>query len=129
MTPWRVAIDSEAGVALVTTYQRHDTVAIVDTTRRELVATIPVGDQPTEIAIDTSSHVAYILNTSDNTVSIIDIGKRTATATIGVGKKPQNLAVDPSTHTAYVTNAGDGTRLDHRALKQPNGTGPRHGPG
>jgi YVTN family beta-propeller protein len=74
-----------------------------------VTATIGVGAGPDGVAVDTSSHTAYVTDINDDTVSVIDEASATMTATIGVGGGPFSVAVDPTAHTAYVTNGGNGT--------------------
>jgi YVTN family beta-propeller protein len=64
-----------------------------------IVGTGTVGIQPTAVAVDSSTHTAYVTNRGDNTVSVPG-----APVTIGVGSGPDAVAVDSSTHTAYVAN-------------------------
>jgi YVTN family beta-propeller protein len=74
-----------------------------------VTATIGVGGGPDGVAVDTSTHTAYVTNINDDTVSVIDEASATVTGTIGVGGGPFSVAVDPAAHTAYVTNGGNGT--------------------
>ncbi len=67
-----------------------------------VTATIPVGSQPQNIAVDTATHTVYVANKQDDTVSVINQGA--VTATVNVGRQPSGLAVDPSTHNVYVAN-------------------------
>jgi YVTN family beta-propeller protein len=84
-------------------------VSVVDASTRTVTATVTVGKQPHEVAVDPGTHTVYVTNVQDNTVSVIDGSTRTVAATVPVGKNPGDLAVDPGTHTVYVTNCGDGT--------------------
>ena len=74
-----------------------------------VTATIEVGNTPGGVAVDPTTHTAYVTNINDDTVSVIDEATNTVTATIAVGAGPLAVAVDPTTHTAYVTNGGTGT--------------------
>jgi len=67
---------------------------------------VTVGWKPVAVAVDSSTHTAYVANENDGTVSVLSSSY--APATIGVGKFPVSVAVDPSTHTAYVVG-NDGT--------------------
>jgi YVTN family beta-propeller protein len=72
-----------------------------------VVATIPVGIDPTSVAVDPSSHTAYVANRGDNTVSAINGSTNTVTATIPVGLAPDGVGVDPSTGAVYEANLGN----------------------
>jgi YVTN family beta-propeller protein len=76
---------------------------------RLTAATITVGHAPYAVAIDPSSHMAYVTNEDSDTVSVIKEATDTVVATIPVGVQPTGVAVDPSTGTVWVANYGDGT--------------------
>ena len=69
-----------------------------------VTATIPVGSYPLAVAVDPSTHTAYVTNAHDDTVSVIDAATRAVTATIPVGSFPYGVAVDPAAGTVYVAN-------------------------
>jgi YVTN family beta-propeller protein len=78
-------------------------------------ATVPVGEGPRRIGIDTATDTVFVSEFgggSGHTVSVLD-GTRcnaaaitgcSVAATIPVGMGPQGLVVDGSTHTLYVAN-------------------------
>ena len=82
-------------------------------------ATVPVGGNPLEPAVDDATHTVYVSNFADGTVSVINSAACNATVTVGcltsvvatvpVGNKPGYLAVDEATDTVYVPNASDNT--------------------
>lgn len=74
-----------------------------------ITATIPVGKHPQGVAVDPTTHTAYVANYGDNTLSVIDTTSRIVTGTIPVGQHPQGVAVDPTTHTVCATNNRDDT--------------------
>ncbi len=74
-----------------------------------VTATIPVGHDPSDVAVDPGTNTLYVTNRSDDTVSAIDEATNTVTATVGVGRSPQAVAVDPGLHAVYVANSGDDT--------------------
>jgi len=45
-----------------------------------VIATVPVGQFPSEVAVNPSTHTAYVTNTDDDTVSVIDEATSTVTA-------------------------------------------------
>ncbi|WP_319436181.1 beta-propeller fold lactonase family protein [Mycobacterium sp. RTGN5] len=71
-------------------------------------ATVPVGNDPSEVALSPDGSKLYVTNLNDNTVSVIDTATNRVTATIPVGKAPEGVAVSPN-GTVYVTNISDGT--------------------
>jgi YVTN family beta-propeller protein len=76
---------------------------------RAIVATIPVGKGPSDIAIDPGTHMAYVTDYDDRFVSVFDTNTNQIAAIIRVGGSPTGVAVDPTAHTAYVTNSADDT--------------------
>ena len=69
--------------------------------------TVPVGNSPFAVAVDPTTHLAYVANTGDNTVS--EIKGTSVVATVSVGEAPVGVAVDPTSHLVYVANNEDGT--------------------
>jgi YVTN family beta-propeller protein len=82
-------------------------------------ATVPVGGQPEEPAVDDATRTVYVSNAADGTVSVINSAACNATVTAGclkslvatvpVGSLPAYLAVDQATDTVYVPNNNDNT--------------------
>ena len=88
-----------------------NTVSVINTATKTVVATIPVGDEPQGVAFAPDGATAYVTNIEDNTVSVIDTATRTQTTTIAVGRRPQSIAiaVTPNGLRAYVPNFDDDT--------------------
>jgi YVTN family beta-propeller protein len=79
---------------------------VIDTATNTVVATIPVGIDPTGVAVTPDGTHVYVVNDNDNAVS----GIRTATNTvvglpIPVGTNPVGVAVTPDGTKVYVANA------------------------
>jgi YVTN family beta-propeller protein len=74
-----------------------------------VTATIEVGTGPDGVAVDRTTHTAYVTNIDDDTVSVINEATAAVTTAITVGGGPLTVAADPALHTAYVTNGGNGT--------------------
>ena len=83
-----------------------------------LRATIGVGANPVAVAVDQSTHTAYVGNGNDNTVSVINTATCNAKVhsgcdqkppTIAVGPGPVDDAVDLKTDTIYVVALGSDT--------------------
>ncbi|MCA2225146.1 YncE family protein [Nonomuraea aurantiaca] len=80
-------------------------VAVIDTKTNTVIATIPVGNSPSDVAITPDGRHGYIVNTGSNTVSVIN----NVRATIPVGDSPSGVAINPDGSRAYVTNAQSNT--------------------
>ena len=74
-------------------------------------ATIPVGAQPSAIAVDLADGLAIVAEKAANAVAIINLATNTVTQTIAVGAQPTGVAVDDmlTTRLALVVNSGDNT--------------------
>jgi YVTN family beta-propeller protein len=46
-------------------------VSVVDTTNYSIIATMPVGQYPSSIAVDPTTHRAYVTSSKTNTLSVI----------------------------------------------------------
>jgi YVTN family beta-propeller protein len=68
-------------------------------------ATIPVGREPTGIAISDDDTV-YVVNSRDNSVSVINPGSLEQDDTIAVGQAPIAVAIGGDS-TVYVSNSAD----------------------
>jgi YVTN family beta-propeller protein len=67
-----------------------------------VTATVPVGDNPRDVAVAPDGH-AYITHPNSDSVSVLDTGSNKVTATVPVGDNPRDVAVAPDGH-AYITN-------------------------
>jgi YVTN family beta-propeller protein len=82
-----------------------DFVSVIDTASNVVVASIPVGFSPFQIAITPDGTRAYVANQgSTNIVSVIDIATNTVAATIPGGFSPVGVAITTDGTRAYVTN-------------------------
>ncbi|MDI9917643.1 YncE family protein [Rhodococcus sp. IEGM 1379] len=74
------------------------------------IDTIPVGTNPTGVAITPDGTHAYITNRGGNTVSVIDTAHPTnPLTTITVGTYPTGVAITPDGTRTYITNYGSNT--------------------
>jgi YVTN family beta-propeller protein len=84
-------------------------VAVIDLAAREVVATIPVGNAPTDITIG-ALDLAYVSNRLSETISVIDL---TVNQEIGpqifVGDQPEGLEVTPDNQFLYVAQGSTNT--------------------
>jgi DNA-binding beta-propeller fold protein YncE len=91
-----------------------------------LVGSAPVGNSPSTLAVNASTHTIYVANgfntngpnANGNTVSVIDARDCQARyvarckgpwPTITVGNEPSTIAIDQKTDTVYVANNTDNT--------------------
>ena len=86
------------------TGETSDTVMIVDTTTRAVIAEVAVGGHPTDVAFSPAGDRAYVSNRLDDSVCVVDTEGRKVITTVPVGDEPHGLSTDPSGKTLYVLN-------------------------
>jgi YVTN family beta-propeller protein len=70
-------------------------------------STVPVGTNPTAVAVNTATNKVYVANQGSNSLTVID-GATNGTATVSVGTQPVAVAVDEVTNKIFVANFGSG---------------------
>src|SRR5262249_38715862 len=98
---------AEAKPFAYVTNEFSGTVSVIDTATNTVVATVPVGIEPTGVAITPDGTHAYVANSGTAqtvfTVSVIDTATNTVVATVPVGLGPRGVAITPHGTHAYVT--------------------------
>ncbi len=84
-------------------------VAVIDTRSDTVVAHIPVGAVPHQVAVSQRLGTMAVTNTADNTVSLIDLATLQASATVHLGHEPEHMEIDPAGEVLAVGNIGEGT--------------------
>ncbi len=83
-----------------------NSVTAFDLVNMTTAATIPVGENPTDIAVNLVRNEVYVANTGSGSVTVIDAVTNKVAATIGVHREPRSISVDADGARAYVANAG-----------------------
>lgn len=117
-SPSAVAIDEADGTAVIAN-TGSNSISIVSLPSDTLVATIPVGDQPTGVAVDDllAHPVALVVNSVDQTVTAIDLATQNAvtlSVLINLGTTPPvpySIGVNPETPQPV-----PGVPVTHRAI-------------
>lgn len=83
-----------------------DRVSVIDVATNQVVGSpIPVGNEPSALAMDPGGKRVYVANSGSASVSAIDTGTRaTVGAPVPVGSLPTAIAVSPDGATLYVSN-------------------------
>ena len=81
-------------------------VAIIDSEKNAVVATVPVHKVPVAIALDPTGASGYVVNSASNSISVLDLKARREVALIGVGEDPAAARVSPDGRTLVVANRG-----------------------
>jgi YVTN family beta-propeller protein len=87
-----------------------DDVSVIDTvTNTMIVPSIPVGAEPTGVAVTPDGSKVYVANQLSNDISVIDTVTQTVIVpSIPVGSAPVGVAVTPDGSKVYVTNKYSG---------------------
>lgn len=83
-----------------------NTVTILDVVNLRQDRVIPVGIDPTGVAVNSKRNEVYVVNTGGNSVSVIDAEKKTVVATIPVRSRPYFISINSAGTRAYVANSG-----------------------
>ena len=83
-----------------------NSVTVFDLVNMQTAATIPVGEDPTELAVSPTRNEVYVVNSGSASVSVIDAVTNRVAATIPVHREPSSVSVDSLGQRAYVANAG-----------------------
>lgn len=86
--------------------QINNTVAVVSTASKSVVATIAVGDEPSGVAITPDGQFVYVSNAEWNSVWVIATATNSVVATIVTGNTPYEIAMSPQGDFVYSANYG-----------------------
>jgi YVTN family beta-propeller protein len=97
--------------------QLGTTVSVIDTVTNSVAATLPVGREPSSIAITPDGRTAYVANTFDSTISVIDVATEAVSGPISTGPsllgvKAQGIAISPDGTKLYASGLTDITVFD-----------------
>jgi PGF-pre-PGF domain-containing protein len=108
--PFGVAIGPEGGRVYVTDIGfGGGNVSVVNTSTNTIIANVPVGNFPVEIAITPDGKHAYVTNNGDDTVSIVDLDANAGVGVINVGPSPWGIAmVDTAPPAIGITSPVEG---------------------
>jgi YVTN family beta-propeller protein len=83
-------------------------VAVIDSRTDRLVARIPVGNVPHQVAISEVAGKLVASNTADDTISIVDLATLD-TKTLALGHEPEHMALAPDGVLLAIGNIAGGT--------------------
>ncbi len=93
-----------------------DSVSVIGAKRNNLIANIPVGDEPQSVALTPDNRLAFVANTAAGTVSVIKIinpdlenFQAGVTREIVTGAEPYNIVASPDGRRIFVANSGQDT--------------------
>lgn len=101
--PRGMAVDANSGRIYVANSWSND-VSIIDGRAWELVATVPVGLRPLDVAVGDRGEV-YVVNSGSDNVALVDGRSSHLLHVVPLALLPRGMAVDLSTGRLYVANA------------------------
>jgi YVTN family beta-propeller protein len=84
-------------------------VALIDSVRDVVIARVPVGQVPHQVAVSHELGLLVASNTADDTISVIDLESLAPRATIALDVEPEHMAIAPGGRLIAVGNIGAGT--------------------
>lgn len=93
------------GLFVYVANQNSNSVSVISTVSRAVVATIPVGVEPTWIAAAPNDLEVYVTNRGDNSLSVISTVTNTVVANITGLSAPYGAAVTNDSRYVYVANS------------------------
>ncbi len=108
-----------------------NTVTVLDVVNLRQDRVIPVGADPTGVAVSSKRNEVYVVNTGSNSVSVIAAEKNAVVATIPVHQRPHFISVSSDGKRAYVANSGSNnvSVLDLDKRREIAAIGVGEGPG
>jgi YVTN family beta-propeller protein len=104
---WALTLNDVTGAIYVARIENADLAAIKPDSSNP--TTLPAGEIPCAIAVNSQANQLYVANYGDNSVSVIDGTTGRKTATVPVGRHPKAIAFDENRNLVYVANTRDGT--------------------
>lgn len=84
-------------------------VAVIDTRDDRVVARLPVGNVPHQVAVSDTLGLLVASNTADDTISVIDLATGALRATLPLDDEPEHMELSPAGDLLAVGNIGAGT--------------------
>ena len=84
-------------------------VAVIDTRSDEVVAHVPVGQVPHQVAVSVDRMKMVTSNTADDTITITDLTTLEPAGTVELDHEPEHIEIGPDGETVAIGNIGAGT--------------------
>jgi len=95
------------GKTLLAVNPDSNSVTLVGTASRSVLAELVVGVDPRSVSVAPSGTWACVANQGSDSVSVVDVAARTVVATLAVGFRPVGVAVSPDGRYVAVAELGD----------------------
>lgn len=84
-------------------------VAVIDTREDRVVARLPVGRVPHQVAVSDTLGLLVASNTAEDTISVVDLATGELRATLPLDREPEHMELSPAGDLLAVGNIGAGT--------------------
>lgn len=102
-------IMNKEGSAVYTANIDINSVSIIDVTNRKVLAEVPVGKEPRQMALSPDEKYLYVSCMVDNKVDIVSIKERKVIDSIETGIEPFGILTSQDGESLYVANYRSGT--------------------
>lgn len=102
-------VHSEWASHLFVPNRESNDVAVIDTRSDTLIARIPVGATPHQVALAPALGKLAVTNSGDDTLSIIDLERMQVSATLALGNTPEHMQLHPEGEVIAVGNIEGGS--------------------
>lgn len=97
---------------LYVTNTHSGTISVIDTTRDEVVATIPLGGGvPNRVVLTPDGTQAWAIHDKSRVISIVDVAARKVLRRVKIGEWPYNLSFTPDGRYCWVLDWGDVSKI------------------
>jgi YVTN family beta-propeller protein len=94
------------GATLLVVNPDSNSLTLVATVSRSVLAEVPVGVDPRSVAVSPDGSRAYVANQGTDSLSVVDIAARAVIADVAVGDRPVGVAVSPNGRFVAVAELG-----------------------
>lgn len=94
------------GAILLVANPDSNSLTLVETTSRKVLAEMDVGIDPRSVAVSPDGSTGYVANQGSDTLSVVDIAGRSVSITLNVGDRPVGVAVSPDGRFIAVAELG-----------------------
>lgn len=100
-----IAVTSD-GATLLVVNPDSDSLTLVDTSTRSVIAELPTGVDPRTVSVDDAGGRAYVTNRGSDSLSVIDIAARQVITEVAVGDRPYGVVVNSAADRVFVAEQG-----------------------
>ena len=98
---------SNDGDLLLTVNQDSNTISIIDTETRALLAEVAVGATPHSVVISPDKSKAYVTNKSSDNLSVVDLDIKKTVQVLPLGRQPTGIVLSPDAAHLAVALTGE----------------------